>query len=1569
MSIQPPPHQSPAPSGPSFPISFQPQFTTQPPLNSDPRHGNINFLPPAQQQQYLQTLNAPSSTVPGASGGRGDPGPQSQGFRPTLNNMNAHQRAMMQQLTQAARGGPNPGFTPQQMAMAMSVIQDNANNGNPQGAAMMAGGKNGMPMGQPNQQPPQQGGPTDGNLQNPHSHQQRLQQLMQQGQGINPDMARLQAQGQLGRASPANSMGSPSRPPQQQPPQQQGMMAPPPLPQGSSPRPPNVPPSNPQQQQPFRLPPGFMPTPQQQQILSQQQQQLVASPQFQSMPQQQQQFQMAQMHQHLLRGFAMQQGIPMGQPIGQPQQQQQQQQQQQMQQQQQQQLQMQQGQQMGQPIGHLQQQQQQQQLPQQSPLIQRQPTPNQQHLSSLPQHMAPPRPASAASHHAPSPPPVHAPSPTPSNVSHHSGHPQQRSDSPMGFTQQRSVSANSNGPGANFQLQQPPPPQQQQPQQFQPPPSGQPQFPPQTAQVVQALTQHARDAQSMIQNGQMPQFSTPPVQPQVGFPGQQNLTPAQQQQMATAMGLISQVAQNQQRPPARPPMIPPNINTSDFPFDFRLLAYMANANDPRWMEDVRSKNPQFHQAIQSAQARVMSGTIRPDILERMNQVLMLSVKNTAGQRAVRPPPGVQGPGFGPNPPGAVPPTQQQRLWNQGQASPSPTQSSMGRPPPPHLPPSSASPKSLKKELDRERTPSQMAMPPPAWIPSHQASQGPAPPSLPSRSETTDPPPNPIPVKEWEARIRRDLPITSITSLPVEEMDEADDPTFGGALPAMTEEEVANVHDWIERDKEYVKLLASSRTRSKEKTIKWAKNEDAQSGWWRMSKGERMQIPRGRLKIVWPADKTALRSKTSHRGRREIRFSPAQLKSMANVEDQVVPVRLDLEYDHWKLKDTFMWNCSDVVVTPELFAQCLCDDFSVPPHHFVPKIVAAIRERVREYQDQVLPMVSNVSECDTGARGRMDPEGNEEARSLVEVFRKAREGESRVKQEEGVEDEGKIRTVSFVGEDERPMTVQEVLAGLGDVGAEEELRITIKVDIIVGTQNLSDSFEWDLNSSVTPEEFAASYVKDLGLNGEFATALAHDIHEQILVHKRSLFLVGHTFGAGIILDDDVRQAFLPAVTVALRKEDVAMSSFTPIFNTLTEADIERLEKEREKESKRKKRATRGRRGVILPDREPLKTRRSLLNNALDPRLAQPEPPVVQAPVQTGRRAAAIAAQANINLLAQDLPLPQPPSPLPPPPSSRSRRPVRNGRGVSRASPTLSETINGGVKRSFREDSSTVKDLNSPVPARKRRVVDSPDEEEVVKPDPGVVLSPPPLPEALSRKRKSDASDDMDMEKERASKAIKPTNGTWHCKNCGIPKHLTDLQRKGPDGARSLCGACARFLSRTGRQRSCEYVEDEEYHRRRLAGGKRRKDDSTSPSPSSRQSSVSSESQDSDSTFGSDRPTLKMTNSHRATTTPGRSVQPQSPAVNASPNAGRKPGVEPPQWLMRSLEETRSRYPKHDFAVVQKPKPEGEPVEWRIKCMDCPGRIYTTGPEHTLQNFEVHLKNRAHIMKVQARDPTA
>ena len=39
--------------------------------------------------------------------------------------------------------------------------------------------------------------------------------------------------------------------------------------------------------------------------------------------------------------------------------------------------------------------------------------------------------------------------------------------------------------------------------------------------------------------------------------------------------------------------------------------------------------------------------------------------------------------------------------------------------------------------------------------------------------------------------------------------------------------------------------------------------------------------------------------------------------------------------------------------------------------------------------------------------------------------------------------------------------------------------------------------------------------------------------------------------------------------------------------------------------------------------------------------------------------------------------------------------------------------------------------------------------------------------------------------------------------------------------------------------------------------------------------------------------------------------------------------------------------------------------RIRCLDCPGKLYVTGPGMTAERFEAHLKNRKHREAVDKR----
>jgi SWI/SNF-related matrix-associated actin-dependent regulator of chromatin subfamily B protein 1 len=105
---------------------------------------------------------------------------------------------------------------------------------------------------------------------------------------------------------------------------------------------------------------------------------------------------------------------------------------------------------------------------------------------------------------------------------------------------------------------------------------------------------------------------------------------------------------------------------------------------------------------------------------------------------------------------------------------------------------------------------------------------------------------------------------------------------------------------------------------------------------------------------------------------------------------------------------------------------------------------------------------------------------------------------------------------------------------------------------------------------------------------YSTAIAHSIREQVDVFTKSLCILGHVQGVPVP-DDDLRREFLPSLFEPFRAD---AADFTPLLNQLTPDEVERNDKEREREVRRKRRQTKGR-GVTLPDRDFVKTHRTLV----------------------------------------------------------------------------------------------------------------------------------------------------------------------------------------------------------------------------------------------------------------------------------------------------------------------------------------------------------------------------------------
>ncbi|CAO3694216.1 unnamed protein product [Umbelopsis ramanniana] len=353
----------------------------------------------------------------------------------------------------------------------------------------------------------------------------------------------------------------------------------------------------------------------------------------------------------------------------------------------------------------------------------------------------------------------------------------------------------------------------------------------------------------------------------------------------------------------------------------------------------------------------------------------------------------------------------------------------------------------------------------------------------------------------------------------------------------------NLGKYIQKDAEYQNILNKQRSGH----IQLAKQKKRDIEMYHIEKDHRHRLQshyfgpgyrgpgnaptNGPSQILYPMQRTK-RFKSS-----ELRVGVAYSREQNQKEERLVPIRIDLEAEGYRLSDTFTWNLNETVITPEAFAAVLCDDLSLPAPLFSTDIAKAIREQTEDYYLHA-PAI---------------PESNENQPPLPpsSPCHQSKEAAS---------------------------------SGL-------ELRTVIKLDITVGNRALIDQFEWDIASqNNSPEQFADILATDLGLGGEFKTAIAHSIREQVHVYMKSLLLIGYGFDGSPVDDDELKQVFLPRVKKTIRNDDVSVQ-FTPAILHLTDPEVEKIERDRMRETRRKRRQKRSRRGVNMPDREPQKTHRT------------------------------------------------------------------------------------------------------------------------------------------------------------------------------------------------------------------------------------------------------------------------------------------------------------------------------------------------------------------------------------------
>uniref|UniRef100_A0A023FZE2 Putative swi-snf chromatin remodeling complex snf5 subunit n=1 Tax=Amblyomma parvum TaxID=251391 RepID=A0A023FZE2_AMBPA len=117
------------------------------------------------------------------------------------------------------------------------------------------------------------------------------------------------------------------------------------------------------------------------------------------------------------------------------------------------------------------------------------------------------------------------------------------------------------------------------------------------------------------------------------------------------------------------------------------------------------------------------------------------------------------------------------------------------------------------------------------------------------------------------------------------------------------------------------------------------------------------------------------------------------------------------------------------------------------------------------------------------------------------------------------------------------------------------RVIIKLNIHVGNISLVDQFEWDMSEKEnSPEQFALKLCSELGLGGEFVTAIAYSIRGQLSWHQRT-----YAFS----------EAPLPTVELPFRTQTEA-DQWCPFLETLTDAEMEKKIRDQDRNTRRMRR---------------------------------------------------------------------------------------------------------------------------------------------------------------------------------------------------------------------------------------------------------------------------------------------------------------------------------------------------------------------------------------------------------------
>jgi chromatin structure-remodeling complex subunit SFH1 len=273
---------------------------------------------------------------------------------------------------------------------------------------------------------------------------------------------------------------------------------------------------------------------------------------------------------------------------------------------------------------------------------------------------------------------------------------------------------------------------------------------------------------------------------------------------------------------------------------------------------------------------------------------------------------------------------------------------------------------------------------------------------------------------------------------------------------------------------------------------------------------------------------------------------------------------------YRLKDSFLWNLHEALTTPEQFAKQFVDELDLPNDRkpqLIATIASQIRQQLEEYAGVALhplfhstaaPALQGTVQTSqpipstNGASTPIQPHTNGTSTPMTN---------------------GLTRTNGT----QTPATVPNGITAVATALPSEELhnpddtyRCIVTLNINLMNRLYTDKFEWSL---LHPPGFAELFAKttcaDIGLGGEWVTAMTHAIYEAVLRLKKEACENGGLVGDGEIDNDAVE----PAIGAGWRYDHEHLcDEWEPKMEMLSKDEIERREGDRERQIRRLRRET-------------------------------------------------------------------------------------------------------------------------------------------------------------------------------------------------------------------------------------------------------------------------------------------------------------------------------------------------------------------------------------------------------------